>query len=139
MNASAHHLMFHGSIVLLYGLLCGAPYARAINRNAPAHVVHSWRVAHASLPMGATLMLVVAALLPVLPELAALQWTIALALIVSSYAFVVALTLAPILGHRGLSSQGPVAAKLVFAGNLIGAWASMVAAVALVGASYLAL
>ena len=139
MNASAHHLMFHGSIVLLYGLLCGAPYARAINRNAPAHVVHSWRVAHASLPMGATLMLVVAALLPVLPEIAALQWTIALALIVSSYAFVVALTLAPILGHRGLSSQGPVAAKLVFAGNLIGAWASMVAAVALVGASYLAL
>lgn len=139
MNASANHLMFHGSIVLLYGLLCGAPYARAINRNAPTHVVHSWRVAHASLPMGATLMLVVAALLPVLPEITALQWTIALALIVSTYAFVVALTLAPILGHRGLSSQGPVAAKLVFAGNLIGAWASMVAAVALVGASYLAL
>jgi hypothetical protein len=139
MNASAHHLIFHGSIVLLYGLLCGAPYARAINRSAPAHVVHSWRVAHASLPMGATLMLVVAVLLPVLPDIAALQWTIALALIVSSYAFVVALTLAPIVGHRGLSSQGPVAGRLVFAGNLIGAWASMVAAVALVGASYLAL
>ncbi len=139
MNTSAHHLMFHGSIVLLYGLLCGAPYARAINRSAPAHVVHSWRVAHASLPMGATLMLVVAVLLPVLPDIAALQWTIALALIVSSYAFVVALTLAPVLGHRGLSSQGPVAAKLVFVGNLIGAWASMVAAVALVWASYLAL
>ena len=139
MNASAHHLMFHGSIVLLYGLLCGAPYARAINRSAPAHVVHSWRGAHASLPMGATLMLVVAALLPVLPDIVALQWTIALALIVSSYAFVVALTLAPVLGHRGLSSQGPVAAKLVFAGNLLGAWASIVAAVALVLASYLAL
>ena len=139
MNTSAHHLMFHGSIVLLYGLLCGAPYARAINRDAPAHVVHSWRVAHASLPMGATLMLAAAALLPVLPDIAALQWTIALALIVSSYAFVVALTLAPIVGHRGLSSQGPVAAKLVFAGNFIGASTSIVAAVALVLASYLAL
>ena len=139
MNASAHHLMFHGSIVLLYGLLCGAPYARAINRDAPAHVVHSWRVAHASLPVGAILMLVVAALLPVLPNIAALQWAIALALIASSYAFVVALTLAPIVGQRGLSSQGPVAAKLVFAGNFIGALASIVAAVALVLASYLAL
>ena len=139
MNASAHHLMFHGSIVLLYGLLCGAPYARAINRSAPAHVVHSWRVAHASLPMGATLMLVVAASLPVLPDIAALQWTIALALIASSYAFVVALTLAPIVGHRGLSSQGPVAAKLVFVGNFLGALASVVAAVALVLASFLAL
>ena len=84
-------------------------------------------------------MLVVASLLPVLPDIASVQWTIALALIVSSYAFVVALTLAPIVGHRGLSSQGPVAAKLVFAGNLIGAWASIVAAVALVWASYLAL
>ena len=84
-------------------------------------------------------MLVVAALLPVLPDIAALQWTIALALIASSYAFVVALTLAPIVGHRGLSSQGPVAAKLVFAGNFIGASASIVAAVALVLASYLAL
>jgi len=139
MNTLAQHLMFHGSIVLLYGLLCGAPYARAINRHAPAHVVHSWRVAHASLPIGATLMLVVAALLPVLPNIAALKWTIALALIVSSYAFVVALTLAPIVGHRGLSSQGPVAAKLVFAGNFIGALASIVAAVALVFATYLAL
>ena len=139
MNTLAQHLMFHGSIVLLYGLLCGAPYARAINRDAPAHVVHSWRVAHASLPIGATLLLVVAALLPVLPNIAALKWTIALALIVSSYAFVVALTLAPIVGHRGLSSQGPVAAKLVFAGNFIGALASIVAAVALVFATYLAL
>lgn len=67
-------------------------------------------------------MLVVAALLPVLPNIAALQWTIALALIVSSYAFVVALTLVPIVGHWGLSSQGPVAAKLVFAGNFIALW-----------------
>ena len=139
MNTSAHYLMFHGSIVLLCGLLCGAPYARAIHRDAPAHVVHAWRVAHASLPMGAILMLVVAALLPGLPAMVYLQWTIALSLIVSSYAFVVALTLAPVLGYRGLSSQGPVAAKLVFAGNLIGAWASIVAAVALVWASYLAL
>ena len=84
-------------------------------------------------------MLVVAALLPVLPDIAALQWTIALALIASSYAFVVALTLAPIVGHRGLSSQGPVAGRLVFAGNFIGASASIVAAAALVLASSLAL
>lgn len=84
-------------------------------------------------------MLAVAALMPLLPEIDALQWTIALTLIVSSYAFVVALTLAPIVGHRGLSSQGPVAAKLVFAGNFIGALASIVAAVALVFATYLAL
>ena len=63
MEASARHLAFHGAVVLLVGLLCGAPYARAVNRNAAADVVHSWRVAHASLPIGAMLMFAVAALL----------------------------------------------------------------------------
>jgi len=84
-------------------------------------------------------MLAVTPLLPAFSEIAALQWTIALSLIVSAYAFVVALTLAPIVGHRGLSSQGPVAARLVFVGNFLGALASVVAAVALVLASFLAL
>jgi hypothetical protein len=49
MDISARHLAFHGTVVLLFGLLCGGPYARAINHNAPAHIIHSWRVAHASL------------------------------------------------------------------------------------------
>ena len=56
MIPAARHLAFHGAVVLLFGLLLGAPYARSIKRQAAAHIVNSWRVAHLSLPIGATLL-----------------------------------------------------------------------------------
>lgn len=139
MDASARHLAFHGAIVLLVGLLCGGPYARAINRGAPPHIIQSWRVAHASLPMGAILMFTVAALLSSFAVPGTVKWGIALALIVSSYAFCVSLPLAALVGHRGLSAGGPPAAKLVYAGNVIGAWLSVAASVALVYAAFVSL
>jgi hypothetical protein len=139
LDLSARHLAFHGGIVLLIGLLCGAPYARAVNRNAAAHTVHAWRVAHASLPAGAMLMLVVAALLSSLAVLPEVKWLIAVAFIVSSYAFCISLPLAAVVGHRGLSAQGPAAAKLVFAGNMVGAWASVLATLAFIYAGFVSL
>jgi hypothetical protein len=139
MDQSARHLVFHAAIVLLIGLLCGGPYARAINRNAPPHTVHSWRVAHASLPIGAILMFAVAALLSAFTVPNPVKWVIAVSLIVSSYAFCFSLPLAATVGHRGLSSNGPFSAKLVFAGNMLGAWASVVAAVLLVYAGFVSL
>lgn len=135
MDAAARHLIFHASIVLLYGLLCGVPYGRSIGRK-PEQVVHSWRVAHLSLPLGATLMLAVAGILSGLAVGAPIKWLIAVSLIVSSYAFCVSLTLAPLVGHRGLSAEGPRAARLVYAGNIIGALTSAVAAGALIFAAY---
>jgi len=139
MDPSARHLAFHGTIVLLVGLLCGGPYARAVNRNAPAHIVRSWRVAHASLPIGAMLMLAVAALLSSFAVAGQIRWLIAVALIVSAYAFCFSLPLAAVVGQRGLSSRGPLSAKLVFAGNMLGAWASVVAAVVLIYAGFVSL
>jgi hypothetical protein len=41
MEPSARHLAFHGAVVLLFGLLCGGPYARAINKDAPPHIVQA--------------------------------------------------------------------------------------------------
>ncbi|MES2069056.1 MAG: hypothetical protein V4488_01815 [Pseudomonadota bacterium] len=139
METSARHLAFHGAIVLLVGLLYGAPYARAVKRNAEAHIVHSWRVAYASLPIGATLMFAVAGLLSSFSVPAPFKWAIAIALIISSYAFCFSLPLAATVGQRGLSSQGPFSAKLVYAGNMLGAWASLMAALALVYAGYVSL
>ena len=135
----ARHLIFHGAIVLLIGLVCGAPYARAIKRNAPAHTVHAWRVAHASLPIGAGLMLAAAASMPLLSVGPGLLWGVALSLIVSSYAFCISLPLGAVVEHRGLSSEGPWQAKAVYAGNMVGAWSSLVGAVLLVVAGYLSL
>ena len=139
MSPSSRHLVFHGAVVLLFGLLLGAPYARAIKRDAAAHIVNSWRVAHLSLPVGATLMLAVAALLPLLAIDAQVKWIIALALIVSAYGFCVSTPLAAITGQRGLSSGGVGLGKLVYLGNLVGAWGSVVAAAALLYAAFVSL
>ena len=139
MDSSSRHLLFHGAIVLLFGLLLGAPYARAIKREAAAHIVNSWRVAHLSLPIGAILMFAVAAVLPALAVAAAIKWVIALALIVSSYGFCVATPLAAITGQRGLSSGGTGLGKLVYIGNVVGAWASVIAAVGFLYAAFVSL
>ena len=139
MDPSTRHLAFHGAIVLLIGLLCGGPYGRAVNRGAPSHIVHSWRVAHASLPMGAMLMFTIAALLSSFAVATSVKWGIALALIVSSYAFCFSLPLAALVGHRGLSSKGPLTAKLVYGGNMLGAVASVVAALMLIYAGFVSL
>lgn len=139
MESIARHLALHGAVLLLIGLLCGAPYAWAIKAERPAQTIHAWRVAHASLPIGATLMLAVAALLPLLHAAPGLALAIAAALIVSGYAFAFALPLGASRGHRGLAAGGPLLAQLVYAGNLIGALASLLAAALLVVACALAI
>lgn len=136
---SARHLIFHGTVVLLFGLLLGAPYARAINRAAPAHVVNSWRIAHQSLPIGAVLMLSVAALLPHFAVAPAVAWLIAGALIVSSYLFCISMPLAAITGHRGLTRGANWKQDVVLYANVGGAWLSLAAAVLLVYASAVSL
>jgi hypothetical protein len=83
-DSAARHLFFNATIVLLIGLICGAPYGRAIVRNEAAGTVHSWRVAHLSLPLGATLMFAVAATLPMLSVSSAARWLIAITSIVSA-------------------------------------------------------
>jgi hypothetical protein len=139
MDTYSRQLVFHGAVVLLVGLLCGAPYGRAVNRNAPEHIVHSWRVAHASIPLGAALMFGVAAVLSHLRGGASLKWVVALFLIVSSYAFCFSLPLAAVVGQRGLSSRGPTSAKVVYVGNIVGAVSSLVAAAVLLYVAYVSL
>jgi hypothetical protein len=59
--------------------------------------------------------------------------------IVSSYAFCFSLPLAALVGHRGLSPRGPLLAKLVFAGNMLGAAASLFATLLFIDAAYVSL
>jgi len=139
MNPAARYLVFHGAIVLLFGLMLGAPYARAIKRNAAIHIVNAWRVAHLSLPIGAILMFSIAALLPALSVAMQIQWGISIALIVSAYGFCLSTSLAAMTGERGLSSGGKGIGKLVYFGNLIGAVFSIMAAGILLYAAFVSL
>lgn len=139
LDPPSRHLIFHGALVLLIALLYGAPYAKAIKSAATPQVVNSWRVAHQSLCLGAILMLSVAAILPYLSAPLTLKWLIVAALIVSSYAFTVATPLAAITQDRGLVPGSQGWARLVYWGNLIGAWASLVAASSLLVAAAMSL
>jgi hypothetical protein len=136
---AARQLVFHGSVVLLLGLLFGAPYAKAIKRNAPAQIINSWRVAHQSLPIGATLMLAVAAVMGSLQVVATVKWALAGSLIVSSYAFCVSTPLAALTGDRGLGSGSKGLARLVYLGNMVGAATSLIAAALLLYSALLSL
>ncbi len=136
MEEPAPHLLFHGVVVLLVGLLTGIPYGKAILKGENERLIEAWRVAHVSLPMGAILMLVIAVLFSSLNVSMNLQWIIAILFILSSYAFVGALNVGPLLGYRGISSKGPFAAKLVFSGNILGSITSLLGTVVLLYAAW---
>jgi hypothetical protein len=137
MEESARYLMFHAVIVLLAGLLAGIPYGRAILKNTNERLIGAWRVAHAALPMGAILLLVLSVSFSGLNVAINLKWAISILFIISGYGFMVALLLGPVVGYRGLSSRGPIAAKLVYSGNLLGAITSLFGTVALLYAAWL--
>jgi len=137
MEDSARHLLFHSVVVLLAGLLAGIPYGRAILRDSDQRLTQAWRVAHAALPMGALLLLVISVAFSGLNVSPALKWVISVLYIISAYGFMLALLLGPLVGHRGLSSRGPLAAKVVYSGNISGAVTSLVGTVCLLYAAWL--
>lgn len=51
MEEPARHLLFHGVIILLLGLLAGIPYGRAILKKQQDSLIIAWRVAHSALTM----------------------------------------------------------------------------------------
>jgi hypothetical protein len=139
MSTPASQLAFHGSVTLLYGLLMGAPYGRAIVRKAPDHVVAAWKLIHLALSVGAALMFAVAAVLPMLSASETTKSIISISLIVTSYSLGTAMTMGALTGERGLAPKGSAKARIVYAFNALGAYASLVAAVVLVYATYCSL
>ena len=137
MEESARYLMFHAVVVLLSGLLAGIPYGRAILKKSNERLIDAWRVSHSALPMGAILLLVISVSFSGLNVAVNLKWIISILFIISGYGFMVALILGPIVGHRGLSSRGPLVAKLVYSGNLLGAITSLFGTVMLLYAAWL--
>jgi hypothetical protein len=132
-------LILHGSIVLLVGFLSGAGLGSAVVRGKSEATMRAWRVAHSGIVMGGVLLL---ALGPVVPHLrlgasalALLVWSF----VVSAYAFAVVLPVGAHYGYRGLSPAPPFLNRVVYAGNMIGAAGSLVAALLLVWGAYAAL
>jgi len=139
MDTPAKYLLFHGSVVLLIGLLCGAPYGIAINKKESENTIRAWKLAHGALSLGATTMIAVSSILSTLPSTNSIQWLISAVFIVSGYSFCFALVLEPFTNERGLSWTGTNLNKAVFVGNIFGAASSCIGSLGLVIASYLSL
>ncbi|MGB3293012.1 MAG: hypothetical protein WBB01_08505 [Phormidesmis sp.] len=139
MEAPAQYLLFHGSVVLLIGLLCGMPYGIAITKQKSEEVIRAWKLAHGALSLGATTMIAISAILTLLQVPTAVQWLLSIVFAASGYGFCFALTLEPFAGDRGLSWTGSWLNRTVFVGNIVGALSSLVGSALLTYASYVSL
>ena len=86
-------LIFHGGVILVVGLLCGAPLGSAVVRGKPEETIRARRVAHSSLVMGGILLL---ALAGIVAQLQLSAWALGLmvwSFVASGYGFAVVLPL----------------------------------------------
>jgi hypothetical protein len=132
-------LVFHGAVVLLVGLLCGAPLGSAVVRGKPEETVRAWRVAHSSLVMGGILLLALAGVVARLQLSGVVLGLLVWAFVGSSYGFAVVLPLGAHYGHRGLTAAPPFLNRLVYVGNIIGATGLLAGTVVLLWGAYGAL
>ena len=139
MDVPARYLLFHAAVILLIGLLAGIPYGKAILNKKSESLVHAWRVAHGALALGAALMIALAAILSTLQVALLVKQALVVAFIVSGYGFAFALTVGPLVGARGLSFKGSISAKVVYAGNVIGAGGSLIGTFILLYAAFVSL
>jgi len=139
MELPARYLLFNGSIVLLIGLLCGAPYGAAIVKKQSDEVIRAWKLAHGALSLGATTEIAMSSVFSLLSVDRSILWAICISYIISGYGFCFALVIEPFVGDRGLSWTGTWSNKVVYVGNIIGAASSLLGTCILVYASYLSL
>lgn len=125
MNQPQTQMLFHGAVVLFVGLLCGLPFGAGVARGWGDESVRSWRVAHSGVAGIGVMLIAIGAALQhmVLGErgVLLLVWS----LLVSAYAFTLAMVLGSIAGVRGLRPSGPPLNVAVFVGNMVGVAGSL--------------
>ncbi|HEX9626482.1 MAG TPA: hypothetical protein VGA00_06040 [Acidiferrobacterales bacterium] len=139
MDLPARHLLFHAAVILLIGLFAGIPYGKAILGKKPESLVHAWRIAHGALALGAALMVALAAVVSSLQVSLLTKQALSVSFIVSGYGFAFALIVGPLVGARGLSSDGPISAKAVYVGNIVGVVGSLAGSFVLLYAAFVSL
>lgn len=129
-------VVFHGAVVLLIGLCCGIPFALVLAGGGDPEVARAWRVAHVGIVAGGIWGIATG---PALRHVAlgarGASWLVE-SLVISMYAFAVALIVSPIAGVRGLVAQGPPANWFVFTVNGIASTASVIAAILLASGAW---
>jgi len=129
MPSPANHLVFHGALLVLVGLLAGIPFARAIKTQGREV---AWRVVHSGSTMAGILLIALAAVAPKLQLPAWAISTFAWSMIAGSDVFVIAMVIAAVTGARGLGRGGSATNTAVLVLYQAGAVLTLVASSLLV-------
>jgi hypothetical protein len=120
------HLLFHGAIVLMIGILTGLVFWFVIIQRKNHEIVRAWRVTHTVLITDGLMMLIAVLVVPhlVLNELS-IQ-ILVISLILSGYGFVFAFIIGALKGIRGLIPLPLGLNTILFMGHFIGATGSFI-------------
>lgn len=132
-------LLFHGTVILLGGMLTGIPLAVVAGDGSSPEVVHAWVVTHASFASSAILLIAIGAAarhLVLSPRQATLlSWT----MLGSVYLLCAGLVFSAITGLRGLTPDGPPLNVVLHVSNAGGVLGALVAGVLLMRGAYASL
>ena len=119
-------LIFHGTVVLLIGLLAGFPFLFGIVRGAPSRSVDAWRAAHTGLASTGVMAIAMGAALGLWQADGTTVEVVTWGIAIGSYGIALAMTLAAATGSRGLVAGGPASNHIVYAAYMIGVPATLI-------------
>ena len=132
---AAARLAFHGLVILLLGLLAGAPYGAAIVQGWGVEAERAWKLAHLEGVQNGILVLALAGAARLLSLANAAEKTVVWGAILAAYGNAIGGILGAVSGQRGLAPQGPVTNWIVFIAFMFGMWGLLIAVpVAAIGA-----
>lgn len=119
------HLLLHGSLVFLIGVLSGFPYWLSIILNWRSETQRFWRVTHSFLVIFGLTMLVFALIMPKIVLSPREVRVLVFAMIIAGYGFVFAFTAGSLKKIRGLTPIPYGLNTILFAGHVIGITGSL--------------
>ena len=119
-------LIFHGTAVLLIGLLAGFPFLFGIVRGAPSRSIDAWRAAHTGLASTGVIAIAMGTALSLWQAQGIAAQVTLWGIAIGSYGIALAMTLAAATGSRGLVAGGPVSNHVVYAAYMTGVPATLI-------------
>lgn len=129
-------MIFHGTIVLIVGLLAGFPFLLGIVRHAEPRRVDAWRAAHTGLCATGVMAIAMGAALHGWSAAGTLATLATGAIVTGAYGIALAMTLAAATGSRGLVAGGALSNWVVYISYMVGVPATLIGAGAFLGLAW---
>lgn len=129
-------MIFHGTVVLIIGLLAGFPFLRGIVKKEDMRRVDAWRAAHTGLCSTGVMAIAMGVALRLWAASGIASTLVVWGIVVGSYGIALAMVLAAASGSRGLVSGGSVSNRVVYLSYMTGVPATLLGAFAFLWVSW---